>query len=114
MKRYLAIFLAMLMLLTCWVWVAPTQAEAIATDTTYRKADKYGTAPHSGTKSNYQWVAFYDNKNSSNNAKIYFPTAMYLDKSETLQSAGYKIILEYNYGTSTNYRLLFGGPIWGD
>ena len=43
LKKSLSVFLAVLMLLTSWVWVAPEKADAAATLSTYRTADKYGT-----------------------------------------------------------------------
>ena len=108
-KKSMSVFLAMLMLLSCWVWVAPTQAEAVATDTTYRKADKYGTPAYTTANTYYVYFA-----NGNNKLWVYFPTQIHLDVSETLQSAGYKINVKYEMGSNPDYKVLLGGPIWGD
>lgn len=120
MKKTLSVFLTVLMIMTCWVFVPGehNHASAIATDTTYAKADKYGTPANN--VSNTRFVHFgkngtYDRTNNkTNELYLYYPSAIYLDKSETLQSAGYKIDVEYHIGTNSAYKVLLGGALWGD
>ena len=116
-KKIISLSLSFLMVLSTLVTIVPEialEAKALAnvTDTTYRKADKYGTQPWTGSAD--RWVYFKDSSNASNNIKISYPSAMYLDISETLQSAGYNFDVEYNFGTTPGYRLLLAAPIWCD
>ncbi len=107
-KKSLSLLLVALMLMTCWVWVAPTEAEARATITTYRKADKYGTPYWDGSN------IYYSTCNSgSSYTKFTWPKHIYLDVSETLQSAGYYYTVEWDYGNGTDYRIVNNGFIFG-
>ncbi len=111
MKKTLSVFLAVLMLMTSWVFFPGMlpEASAVATDSTYAKADKYGT-PVVGDPSTY-YVYF---ANGNNQLYVYFHDHIYLDVSESLQSAGYKINVKYYMGSNPDYKVLLGGPIWGD
>lgn len=52
---------------------------------------------------------------SSNYLKLQYPKEIYLDKSETLEGAGYMYRITAHYGdTSTNYRIIIGGRSWGE
>lgn len=121
-KKTLSVFLACLMLMTCWVFVAPehNHAEAVS-GTVYGVPAVNGSHYNSGTTSAYgtpvfdgtlgQWVKFI---NGSDYTYIYYPSAIYLDKSETLQSAGYYWNIQWYFGSTTDYRILLAGPCWGD
>ena len=112
-KKSMSVFLAVLMIMSCWVWTPGiaehNHASAVATDTTYRKADKYGTPAYTTANTYYVYFA-----NGNNKLWVYFPTHIHLDVSETLQSAGYKINVKYEMGSNPAYKVLLGGPIWGD
>ncbi len=110
LKKTLSVFLTLMMVLSCFVWVAPTTANALpATDSTYARGDKYGTPAWSGTGDRwFQWAT------GSDYVKVYYPSQIYLDVSETLQSAGYHFDVEWHYGDTHKYRILLGAPIWGD
>ncbi len=108
-KKALSLFLALVMILSCWVFVAPRTKALPATDTTYATSDKYGTLPWSGTGDRwFQWAT------GSDYVRVYYPSHMYLDVSETLQSAGYHFDVEWHFGDSAQYRILLGAPVWGD
>ncbi len=107
-KKSMSVFLSVLMLLTCWVWVAPTEAEALANIDTYRKADQYGTPFWNGADT------YYSKWNSGGSyTTIKWPKHIYLDVSETLQSAGYYYDIEWYYGSNTDYRIINNGFIFG-
>ncbi len=108
-KKALSLFLALVMILSCWVWVAPKVGALPATDTTYAKGDKYGTLPWSGTGDRwFKWATGDDY------VYVYYPSHMYLDVSETLQSAGYHFDVKWHFGNNQKYRILLGAPVWGD
>ncbi len=114
-KKSLSLVLTALMLMSCWVFVAPIEADASATDATYRaNTDKYGTPYWSPNSNNTRWM-LWGNSRSANDAHFYMevPKTIYLDVSETLQSAGYKISVEWSYGGNTDYRIAIGPAVWG-
>ena len=81
------------------MWVAPTEADALATIDTYRKADKYGTPYWDGSD------VYYSKWNSGTTyTTIKWAKHIYLDISETLQSAGYYFTVDWSYGSGTNYK----------
>lgn len=91
--------------------VSPVTVNALpATDSTYARGDKYGTPAWSGTGD--RW--FLWSNGGTDYVKIYYPSNIYLDVSETLQSAGYHFDVEWHYGDSVKYRLFLGAPMWGD
>lgn len=110
LKKTLSVFLTLMIVLSCFVWIAPTTANALpATDSTYATGDKYGTPAWSGTGDRwFQWST------GSDYVKVYYPSHIYLDVSETLQSAGYHFDVEWHFGDNSNYRILLGAPVWGD
>ncbi len=122
-KKSLSLFLTVMMLLSCWVWVAPTQAEAVLTapgvsdvvgvpamnGTHYRTADKYGTPVFNGNLDrSFKWLSGNDY------TTVNYPSNIYLDISETLQSAGYYWNIDWHFGDSSKYRILLGSNVWGD
>ncbi|MBE6773121.1 MAG: hypothetical protein E7544_02740 [Ruminococcaceae bacterium] len=116
-KKSMSVFLSVLMLLTCWVWVAPTEADAATTDTTHRvDADKYGTPYWSPNSNNIRWMQWGEDSRDASKAHVHMevPKTIYLDISETLQSAGYKIFVEWSYGGNTDYRWGLGPASWGN
>ena len=110
LKKSLSVMLSFMMVFSLFSMIAPVTVSALpATDTTYAKGDKYGTPAWSGTGDRWiQWAT------GSDYAKVYYPSHIYLDVSETLQSAGYHFDVEWHFGDSANYRILLGAPIWGD
>ena len=110
LKKSLSLFLTVLMVFSCFAMISPITAGALpATDYTYAKGDKYGTPAWSGTGDRWiQWAT------GSDYVKVYYPSQIYLDVSETLQSAGYHFDVEWHFGDSANYRILLGAPVWGD
>ncbi len=110
-KKSLSLVLTVLMLMSCWVFVPgehQIEAEARATINTYREADKYGTPVWDGTNTYYsKW------NSGSSYTKFTWPKHIYLDLSETLQSAGYYYTVEWDYGNGTDYRIVNNGFIFG-
>ena len=107
-KKSLSLIMTVLMVLSCWVWVAPIEADALATIDTYRKADKYGTPYWDGSD------VYYSKWNSGTSyTTIKWAKHIYLDISETLQSAGYYYTVDWSYGSNTDYRIINNGFIFG-
>ncbi len=109
-KKSLSVIMAVLMLLSCWVFFPGMfpEVEAAATLSSYRKADKYGTPCWDGTNT------YYSTWNSgSSYTKFTWPKHIYLDKSETLESAGYYYTVKWRYGNNTDYRIVNNGYIFG-
>ena len=109
-KKSISLMLTVLMVLSCWVFfpgMVP-EAEAAATLSTYRTADKYGTPYWNGSDVYYsKW------KSGSTYTKFTWPKHIYLDVSESLQSAGYYYTVNWLYGTGTDYRTIGNGFIFG-
>ncbi len=118
-KKTLSVFLSVLMLMTSWVFfpgMVTFEAGAAATDTTYRvNTDKYGTPFWSANDNNTRWMLWGASRNA-NDAHVWIrvPKTIYLDKDETLQSAGYKIEVEWSWGNGTDYRWGLGPAAWGN
>ncbi len=119
--------MAVLMVMSCWVFFAP---EADAADVIgvpagngshYRTADKYGTPVFDGELD--QWFKF---SSGDDHFTLSYPKYIYLDVSETLESAGYYFNAKWHFGVAstdscgnptgsyTDYRLLVGANVWGD
>lgn len=120
-KKGLSLFLAVLMVLSAWVWVAPEKAEAASTrgvpainGSNYAGSTAaYGTPLFDGNLD--RWFKFHNNKGeNSDYVTINYPSQIYLDKSETLQSAGYFFNVDWHFGNSTDYRILIGANALGD
>lgn len=106
--------MAVLMLVSCWVFVAPTDANAIMDDSS-KKADKYGTPIWTANDNNTRWMRWGSAADSSNDhLYIKVPKTIYMDVSETLQSAGYVITYSWHFGDSTSYRIGISSPVWGE
>ncbi len=110
-KKTLSVFLTVLMLMSAWVFfpgMVTFEAEARATINDFRVEDKYGT-PYWDGKDTY-----YSTWNSgSSYTKFTWPKHIYLDKDETLQTAGYYYTVEWDYGNGTDYRIVNNGFIFG-
>lgn len=116
-KKTLSVFLAALMLMTCWVFVAPEKAEAYA-DVNVPAVNATAYAGSVGSyntpvfdKNHDRWFKF---QNGDDWTTIYYPSNIYLDISETLQKAGYTFHVEWHFGDGTDYRILLGANVWGD
>ena len=107
-KKTISLIMTVLMIMSCWVFVAPEKAEAAATLSTYRKADKYGTPVWDGSD------VYYSKWNSGSSFTTFtWPKHIYLDLSETLESAGYYYTVKWRYGDNTDYRIVNNGFIFG-
>ncbi len=117
-KKVLSVFLAVLMVMTAWVFVAPTEASAAST----RDVPAINNGYYAGTTGAYgvpvfdgtldRWFKFHNQREDY--VQIYYPSKIYLDKSETLQSAGYFFNVDWHFGHSTDYRILIGANALGD
>ena len=111
--KSISVFLSVLMLMSCWVF-APIEADAIM-DNSSKKADKYGTSYWTANDNNTRWMRWGTAADSSNDhLYIKVPKTIYLDVSETLQSAGYVITYSWHFGDSTDYRMGISSPVWGE
>ncbi len=110
LKKSLSVMLSFMMVFSLFSMIAPVTVRALpATDSTYAKGDKYGTPAYTGTGDRwFKWAT------GSDYVTVYYPSHIYLDVSETLQSAGYHFDVEWHYGDTHKYRILLGAPIWGD
>lgn len=109
-----SILLCFALCFTSYVLFVPLRADAVVTDNgaSMQSADKYGTPVWSGSYNRSgEWYS-----HSGKWIRIEYPSAIYLDKSETLQSAGYKMKVTWNYGSSgnVNYRIILTGAVWGE
>ncbi len=119
-KKSMSVFLSVLMLLTCWVWVAPTEADAIS-GTVYGKPEMNGGHYNAGTTNAYGTPVFsgytdrtFTWQNGDDWTTLYYPSHIYLDKSESLEAAGYYFNVQWHFGDGANYRILLGANVWGD
>ena len=113
-KKTLSVFMAVLMLMSAWVFVAPAEAEAVM-DNSSKAADKYGTPYWVASDSNTRWMRWGSAADSSNDhLYIKVPKTIYMDVSESLQSAGYVITYSWHFGDSTDYRMGISSPVWGE
>lgn len=100
-KKTLSVFLSLLMIFSVFgiVELAPTASAA------YNMPGWDGSGTH--------WVQF-NHSSGSEYVKLTYPSEIYLDISETLQSAGYYIKVTGNYGqNNTDYRVIVNTNIWG-
>ena len=109
-KRSLSVILTLMMVLSCFSVIGPIEAKALpATDSTYTNSGIYSTPPFTGKGDRwFRWAT------GSDYVTVYYPSHIYLDKTETLQSAGYHFDVEWHFGNSAQFRILLGAPIWGD
>lgn len=99
-KKSMSLFMAVIMLMTCWVWIAPEKAEAAV-------ATNYGmTTVSSWTVNTYKATA------GNNYVSVTHPRYMYLDISEDINSVGYSITVKSDYsGRAIATPLLWGGQM---
>ena len=113
-RRIISVILCLVMCFTSYVLCVPT-ASAVVTDdgASMKKTDKYGTAPWDGSDSSMaSYAKWY---RSSFWIQVNYAPHIYLDVSETLQSAGYKMKVTWNYGNDAgDYRILLTGAVWGE
>lgn len=113
-RKVVSVFLCLVMCFTSYVLCVPT-ASAVVTDdgASMKKTDKYGTAPWDGSDSSMaSYAKWY---RSSFWIQVNYAPHIYLDVSETLQSAGYKMKVTWNYGNDAgDYRILLTGAVWGE
>ncbi len=120
LKKTLSLAMAFLMVMTCWVFVAPQKADAIS-GTVYGVPAVNGYHYNSGTTNIYGTPVFdgytdrwFKWQNGDDWTTVYYPSHIYLDKNESLQSAGYYFNVQWHFGDGTNYRILLGSNVWGD
>lgn len=102
-KKSLSLILTVLMIMSCWVFVAPTEAEA---------ALAYNTPAATEADSKTGYVKFHP-KDDVDYVNMYYPSDIYIDVSEDLTSVGYKVFLDGHYGDSDKYRTLVYSTAWG-
>ena len=108
LKKSLSALLAFMMVFSFIAYIGPIEADARATLDTYRHADKYGTPVWDGNDT------YYSKWNSGSSYTTFtWPKHIYLDISETLESAGYYYTVEWDYGNGTDYRIVNNGFIFG-
>ena len=119
-KKSISLIMTVLMVLSCWVWVAPIEADALL-GTYYGKPEGNGSHYQSGTTNAYGTPVFDGNtdrwfqwKNGDDWTTIYYPSQIYLDKTESLEGAGYYMNVQWHFGDSANYRIFLGANVWGD
>ncbi|MCD7775083.1 MAG: hypothetical protein LUH40_05850, partial [Clostridiales bacterium] len=84
--------------------------------TMYADDSGYGT-PQWDQSTGLEYMTWYKSDNPSEYIKIYYPSEIYLDVTETLQSAGYALHMEAVYGigsNATDYRVVVCSIIWGE
>ncbi len=120
LKKTLSIVMAIMMVVTCWVFVAPTETEALL-GTYYGKPEMNGAHYNIGTTASYGTPVFDGNtdrwfkwQSGDDWTTVYYPSHIYLDKTETLQSAGYYFNVQWHFGDGAKYRILLGANVWGD
>ena len=119
-KKSISLIMTVLMVLSCWVWVAPIEADALL-GTYYGKPEGNGSHYQSGTTNAYGTPVFDGNtdrwfqwKNGDDWTTIYYPSQIYLDKTESLEGAGYYMNVQWHFGDGANYRIFLGANVWGD
>jgi len=122
-KKSLSVLMAVLMLMSCWVFfpgMVTFEAEAI-NGTVYGVPAVNGGHYNTGTTNAYGAPLFNGNtdrwfqfKKGDDWTRIYYPSHIYLDKTESLQAAGYYFNVQWHFGNNTDYRILLGANIWGD
>ena len=120
-KKSIAIVMTVMMLMTCWVFVPGEHNHAEAVSGTVYGVPAINGAHYSGTTNAYGTPVFDGNtdrwflwQNGDDWTKIYYPSQIYLDKSESLQAAGYYFNVQWHFGDGAKYRTFLGANIWGD
>ncbi len=121
-KKSMSVFLACLMILSCWVWVPGEHNHAEAVSGTVYGIPAINKAHYqSGTTNAYGTPVFdgtldrwFEWKNGNDWTRVYYPSEIYLDKTESLEGAGYYFNVNWAFGNSASYRILLGANVWGD
>ncbi len=122
-KKSMSVFLSVLMIMSCWVFMPGEHNHASAAVETTRGVPAInGKAYTNGSTAAYEtpifdgdldrWFKFHNQ--GVDYVKISYPSHIYLDKSETLQSAGYFFNVDWHFGHHTDYRILIGANALGD
>ncbi len=106
-KKSMSVFLTALMLLSCWVFVPEVHEHLEA-----EAALAYGAPAATEADSKTGYVKFHP-KDDVDYVNMYYPSDIYIDVSEDLTSAGYKVYLDGHYGDGDNYRTLVYSTAWG-
>ena len=106
-KKSIAIVMTVMMLMTCWVFMPATHEHLEA-----EAALAYGMSAATEADSKTGYVKFHP-KDSVDYVNMYYPSDIYIDVSEDLTSAGYKVYLDGHYGDSDKYRTLVYSTAWG-
>ncbi len=110
-RRVLSVFLCCALCLTSYVFFAPTASAFVQDDgASMKQNDDYGTQPWNGTTDAWaRWEGSSDKW-----IQMDYPSHIYLDRTETLESAGYKIKITWKYGNNRDYRIAVLGGVWGE
>ena len=103
-KKSLSLIMAVLMLMSCWVFVAPQKAEA---------ALAYGMSAVNGSSEQNSSIYVRNTGSSGDYLLVQYPSVMYLDKSESLTEVGYTLNMSTNFGSNSEYTLYIYNPLWG-
>ncbi len=121
-KKSISLIMTVLMVMSTWVFfVSPVEAEAAkespiggmaVSGQSYvvGRTDKYGTPMFDGNLD--RWIKWTNN--ADDYVKVKYPANIYLDKSESLDSAGYFFNVDWHFGHHTDYRIYIGSNVWGD
>lgn len=110
-RRVLSVFLCCALCLTSYVFFAPTASAFVQDDgASMKQNDDYGTQPWNGTTD--AWARWEES--SDKWIQMDYPSHIYLDRTETLESAGYKIKITWKYGNNRDYRIAVLGGVWGE
>ena len=101
-KKTLSVFLSLLMIFSVFgiVEISPTATAAA-----------YNTLLWDGSGS--QWIYWRNPDTTSEYIKVTYPGEIYLDISETLQDAGYYVVIEGNYTSGSNRAIVVSPGVWG-
>ena len=121
-KKSISLIMTVLMIMSCWVFFPGMIPEAEAVASNVRGVPAIRGSHYAGTTAAYgtpvfdgsldRWFKFHNK--GSDYVKISYPSNIYLDKSETLQSAGYFFNVDWVFGSSSDYRILIGANALGD
>ncbi len=113
-RKVVSVFLCLVMCFTSYVLCVPT-ANALVDNgnANVQKEDQYGTPVWDGTMD--RW-GVWGTEGSSQWLKLSYPSHIYLDVSETLESAGYRFDVSWGFGASDSpkFRIVLTGGVWGD
>ena len=102
-KKTLSVFLAVLMLMSAWVFVAPAEVEA---------AVMYNMGTVNGASEQDMYFKVI-RPGASDYVQVKYPSKMYLDINENLADVGYSVNISTNFGNGSNYTLVVFPNLWG-